>query len=393
METLYTPTEKKKKHLLVLPGMYPRYPGDIFGVFVLDYISTVLPYYEVSVVAGRVVGYKETFTPDEKDPWPTYRFDITNRKIPRIIKLLCLPLWFKKSWKVLSGLKDAHLVHTHNVLFETLLGLWYSRRNNIPVVVTVHTGPFEKLMKPRIMGMLVKWVLERVDAVLVVSDEVRKQIIQAGISPRRIEVTYNPVDTDLFSISPEVRPFTRNLLFVGRLVDYKGGLRTLKAFKKISASFKDWTLTIVGDGPEMEEIKAFLDASPELKERVYLKGQLQKDAISEEMKKASVFVFPSAHETFGLVIAEAMASGLPVVVGNLTAPKEFVDEESGLLVPPNDVQEIANAMAHIIRHRDQYDAKVIRQKIVDRFGFYVFGNRLESIYKELGKQYADFVEV
>ena len=200
MDPILRPSSKSKKHLLVLPGMYPRYPGDIFGVFVLDYIETVLPYYEVSVVSGRVVGYKSSFGPDEQDPWPTYRFNIFSRKIPRLLKVLSLPLWFKKSWDILSTLKDVQVVHTHNVLFETLLGLWYGRANNIPVVATIHTNPFKKLMKPFFMGWLTKWVLERADVVLVVSDDVRLQIEEEGIYPKKIEVTFNPVDTELFSI-------------------------------------------------------------------------------------------------------------------------------------------------------------------------------------------------
>jgi|GEM_PF-601197 len=392
MDPILRPASKNKKHLLVLPGMYPRYPGDIFGVFVLDYIETVLPYYEVSVVSGRVVGYKTRFGPDQQDPWPTYRFNIFSRKIPRILKVLSLPLWFKKSWDILSTLKDVQVVHTHNVLFETLLGLWYGRVKNIPVVATIHTNPFKKLMKPFFMGWLTKWVLERADVVLVVSDDVRLQIEEEGIYPKKIEVTFNPVDTELFSISAPFQHREKNFLFVGRLVEYKGALRTLKAFEKISASLEDWTLTIVGDGPEKEDIELFLDQRPALKSRVRLTGQLQKPAIAEEMQRASIFVFPSAHETFGLVIAEAMSCGLPVVVGDVTAPKEFVDDESGLLVPPNNVDEIAEAMVHMVEHRKTYDAELIRNKIIERFGFQAFGNHMVSIYEELDKQYADPVE-
>jgi len=100
------------------------------------------------------------------------------------------------------------------------------------------------------------------------------------------------------------------------------------------------------------------------------------------MRKSSFFVFPSEHETFGIVIAEAMATGLPVIVGNETAPKEFVDEEAGLLVSPRDTAAIENAMEYLINNLAKYDPQRIREKIVSRFGFDAFGQNLNAIYKE-----------
>ena len=110
---------------------------------------------------------------------------------------------------------------------------------------------------------------------------------------------------------------------------------------------------------------------------------ITKEEIAKELKKAAFFVFPSEHETFGIVIAEAMASGLPVIVGEETAPKEFVDKESGLLVPPRDVDAIASAMKFMIEHLSDYDSETIREKIVNRFGFEEFGKRLNQIYRKL----------
>ena len=101
------------------------------------------------------------------------------------------------------------------------------------------------------------------------------------------------------------------------------------------------------------------------------------------MKKADFFIHPSEHETFGLVITEAMAAGLPVIVGNRTAPKEFVDNECGILVNPYSIDEIANGIEYMINNHQKYDRYLIRKKVVDRFGFQVFGKRLYNIYKGL----------
>jgi glycosyltransferase involved in cell wall biosynthesis len=78
-----------------------------------------------------------------------------------------------------------------------------------------------------------------------------------------------------------------------------------------------------------------------------------------------------------------MACGLPVIVGDETAPREFVDAESGLLVPAKDVGAIAMAMEYLIGHRAEYDMDKIRNKIVTRFGLMEFGKCLQNVYMRL----------
>ena len=112
-------------------------------------------------------------------------------------------------------------------------------------------------------------------------------------------------------------------------------------------------------------------------------GQLSKEAIATQFQQASFLVFPSEHESFGLVIAEAMATGLPVIVGNKTAPKEYVDQDCGLLVPAQDIGEIAQAMESMMSRWRLYPPEEIRQRVVERFSLKLFGERLANIYKEV----------
>jgi glycosyltransferase involved in cell wall biosynthesis len=131
----------------------------------------------------------------------------------------------------------------------------------------------------------------------------------------------------------------------------------------------------------MQAIKNYLDANPTLKSKVALTGSLSKAAIAKQMQVADFFVFPSRHESFGLVIAEAMACGLPVIVGNQTAPKEYVNKDCGLLIPPDDIDAMANAMQQLIDNLSAYKAGTIRRHVVSSFSFDVFGKRLRVIYQ------------
>jgi glycosyltransferase involved in cell wall biosynthesis len=92
------------------------------------------------------------------------------------------------------------------------------------------------------------------------------------------------VDTELFRIASAV-PLVerRNILFVGRLEQFTGALRSVQAFQRLGAAFPDWTMTVVGDGPEEPAIRALLAADPHLAARVRLAGRRTKDEIAATM--------------------------------------------------------------------------------------------------------------
>jgi glycosyltransferase involved in cell wall biosynthesis len=249
-------------------------------------------------------------------------------------------------------------------------------------VLTVHTGPFSKLLRRRVIRELTRRTLEGVDCVSTVSRDLRRQIEESGIRPKRIEVTYNPVDTNLFQpgASPGIH---RQIVFAGRLEEYKGGLRVVRAFERIAEFRPNWVLTIAGDGPERQVIEEYLRKRPTLSGRVQMLGRYTRPQLAELLAGSDCFVFPSRHETFGIVLAEAMSAGLPVIAPNCTAPPEFIDEASGILVPPDDVAAIGAAIERILMSESSYDDAAIRRIIVERFGFETFGRRWLALYRDL----------
>ncbi|MXN67426.1 glycosyltransferase [Stappia sp. GBMRC 2046] len=138
-----------------------------------------------------------------------------------------------------------------------------------------------------------------------------------------------------------------NLIAVGRLVDQKGFDLLLEAFSKVARSFPDWTLTIWGEGPLRSELEARRDELG-LGERVRMPGVTERPTIWIET--ADIFVLSSRYEGWGIVLLEAMAAGLPVVSFNCEwGPSDMVtDGVDGLLVPPLDVDALADALAKLM---------------------------------------------
>jgi L-malate glycosyltransferase len=371
-------TGDRRLRVAVLPEQFPRAADDFAGIFARDYVQAIRPNCDVTVVLSGT-RYERLHADDGVEyvtVAPTSSGDSMRRQ--RLARLEAL----YRMGRLTSPLAGIDLIHAHGAVFHGVAAVKLGRKLRVPVVVTIHTGPFEKLLRRWSTRLLTRRTLEQADCVCVVSEDLKRQIEDSRIRPRRVEVTYNPVDTELFAPAPS-HETRRRIVFAGRLEEYKGALRVAKAFAAIARHLDGWTLTIAGDGPERPAIERFVADNRALDGRVELTGPFTRLRLAELLASADVFVYPSRHETFGIVLAEALSAGLPVVAPDRTAPPEYVDERSGVLVPPDDVEAIARAMNDVALHLDRYEADSIRRTIVERFGFEAFGERLLGIYRSL----------
>lgn len=374
----------KEINLLIITSLWPKSDKDISGIFIVDYAKAVQSHCKVSVLNIRLVGGKKGLTTDELNGFKIYKYCVSEQYLFGIKKFLMYLKWFYMGRRLGRGIHGINLIHAHGSTLCGNLGYLLAHRLRIPLVITEHAGPFCKLLKNPVSRWLTKNALQKANVVMTVSADLKKQIETSNIEPKRIAITYNPVDVDLFKRGNDFHASNiKNIIYVGRLEEYKGGLRVVKAFQQLLIEFPDWHLTLIGDGPEFDSIMKLLSNSKKIKTGVILKGQLAKEKVAEEMRRASFFVYPSRHETFGIVVAEAMASGLPVIVGRGTAMDEFVDESSGIFVDPDNIAGIADAMKCMILNIDKYNTEQIRQQVIDRFGFQAFGKRLIEMYESV----------
>ncbi|MDG1477076.1 MAG: glycosyltransferase [Vicingaceae bacterium] len=367
-------------NLLVLPELFPEFEGDWKGVFIEDYLKSVeeIP---TQTLYLRLRGEKQGVTDESfRGQFKVKRVNLTDKKVGGLMKLFKYYTWFSKGVKLGVECSDTTVIHAHGAVLNGTLAYLIGKKLNIPFVVTEHTGPYSRILNSWVESRISKFVFNKAAKVLVVSNHQKNEVLKLGISPGKVEISYNPVNTDVFKITSTNN--AKNIVFVSRLDEFKGGLRTLKAFHKISPSHSDYQLTIVGEGEEYEAIKNYIKTN-NLQDKVVLKGTLTKPEIAEVFAASSFLVFPSRFETFGLVVAEALAAGLPVVCTNQTAPKEFVNDKNGILVDPDDIDEIATAMEQLIQNRNSYSATEIQQQIEDRFGISNFGKYLIGVYKQV----------
>lgn len=188
----------------------------------------------------------------------------------------------------------------------------------------------------------------------------------------------------------QAKPFHKfsksiKMLFVGRLVYYKGCEVLIEAFKNVDNA----ELTIIGDG----ELKKSLEEKVRqygMTEKVHFLGNVNEERLHRAFEECDVLVLPSTakSEAFGLVQIEAMSYGKPVINTNLPSGVPYVSLNviTGITVPPNDVQALADAMNWMVEHNEERIemGKRARKRVKDLYRMDDMLDKVLKIYNQLG---------
>jgi glycogen synthase len=219
---------------------------------------------------------------------------------------------------------------------------------------------------------------------IAVSATVKQQYVQRGFDSERIEVIYNGIDSRFLTLPPvdDSRDNIHGplqLLFVGRLRVEKGVLVILKALERLvrESGLADMAtlslhLNIFGTGDQVyvDELQRFLQEK-NLTHLVTFHGRVSQDELISYYDRSHIMLVPSLwQEPFGLVIAEAMARGLPVIASHVGGPAEILTHQvDGLLVEPGDEQILAAAIRQLIEDpgRRKQLGQAARTTVRERF--------------------------
>ena len=219
----------------------------------------------------------------------------------------------------------------------------------IPTVVTIHDVSF--LAHPEWFnwkeGLRRRWLTDRsinqAEVVISVSKFTRAEILRLyNISPQRVHVVLSGIT----SLSPILadNDVTPRILFVGSIFNRRHLPVLIRAFAKVRRSFPDAELTIVGDNrthPKQDLTAAILVEN--LETSVSLQSYVSEAQLAQLYQQATVFVFLSEYEGFGLTPFEAMSAGVPVVVADTPVARELY-EDAALFVPIANVNATADAI-------------------------------------------------
>jgi glycosyltransferase involved in cell wall biosynthesis len=216
------------------------------------------------------------------------------------------------------------------------------------------------------------WYYDQTDLVFVPSNSTANELIEKGISPQKIQLFPRGIDIQRFHPSKrngylEDRHRIRSgakLLYVGRISKEKNLQHLEGVFKELVRAHPDIHLVLVGDGPYMNEMRESMRGLP-----CTFTGYLEGEDLAAVYASSDLFVFPSTTDTFGNVVLEAQASGIPVIVTDLGGPQEnVIPGKTGLVVDHRDSGAFLDAIELLLRDpgRMRQMGRAARQYMEDR---------------------------
>ncbi|HEV3474244.1 MAG TPA: glycosyltransferase family 4 protein [Actinomycetota bacterium] len=285
--------------------------------------------------------------------------------------------------RVRTELRDFRpdLVHVHEpmvpgpAMFATLA-------SKAPVVATFHAfADASRLLDLAAPALRPVW---RRLAVRVAVSEAAAEFVARRFGRGDIRVIPNGADVELFrDAEPAELPKGRRILFVNRLDRRKGFPVMVQAFGRLAADRPDVVLVVIGDGADRNAVR---DLTVDARSRVVMLGSVPHDKLPPYHAASELFCAPAiGRESFGIVLVEAMAAGLPVVASDIPGYREVVrDGIEGILVPPRNPAALAEAIGRLLD--DPGTAKQLGaagRERAQRFSWHTVAGELEDLYREV----------
>jgi glycosyltransferase involved in cell wall biosynthesis len=255
-------------------------------------------------------------------------------------------------------------------------------------IVYVHTdlGPsgIMGFLLPLYKNIFLRRVLQDAKYIIVGTRDYVELIYKRYMIPKnRIIVIHWGTSLNAFKNKKIKSKKIKNILFVGRLSKGKNIQMLIQSFKEVLNRGYDLKLHIVGSGEEEENIISLINKN-DLQDRVKLYGGLPWRDVSRIYSDFDLFVLPSREEAFGLVLLEAMASGLPIIASDIPGLRNVVkNNKTGILVKPS-IENFTIAIEKMVNERD------LREKLAknglkesEKYDWNLITEKFETVYRKM----------
>jgi glycosyltransferase involved in cell wall biosynthesis len=341
--------------VLIVPKWYPTADHPAFGAFCRDHaLALARSGVEVTVLASYATRKPPFLIYDlacsEEDGFPTYRLRY-RRPLLRPLALVCQLIGMAAALRrIVRAGRRPQIVHAH--VYSAALPAWLvAVACRAPLVVSEHYTGFARGLVEGSERLIAAFALRRARLIAPVSRELAGRL--AELAPRTpIEVVPNPVDCSLFAPPPSGSREAGRILCVAALAAKKGHRYLFSALGLLAPELRSQLcLVVIGDGEERDRLER-LAAGTALGGGIHFQGEVGREVVAAEMRKASLLVLPSLYENLPCVLLEAAASGLRFVATAVGGVPELFELEPlnrcCRLVPPGDPQALAEAIAGLL---------------------------------------------
>lgn len=294
----------------------------------------------------------------------------SSRKVFDLTLLLILNKAFKAS--------GASIVHAHG-----FKAAFYGRLATTKNLIITHHGKTGHTLKVKIYEFLELVMMKRANAVVAVSDDMKRMLIDSGVRSQQVHLVENFMTVRALERLPS-QSSPLKLIFVGRLSPEKGCESLILALKNLNDP--SISLTILGDGVERARLTTLVEASG-LKDQIQFLGF--RNDVALQMAAADALVMPSFREGQPLTLIEACMMGLPVLASKVGGIPELVHPgRNGLLFSPGNIEQIAECIRNFKTQQPHLsqEADKLKVQFKTRFAPETWAMNTKSIYQKVLSQ-------
>ncbi|NIP28071.1 MAG: glycosyltransferase [Phycisphaerae bacterium] len=358
--------------------------------------------HDVTLITGPAIGPEGQLFNQTKNE----KYDVI--VVPKMIRAIC-PLYDTISYfqikKHLERLKP-DIVHTHSAK-AGILGRFAAHRlkgkwaENVPAVVhTIHGlafHPYQSKWLNKFYIAVEKSAAKRTDSFICVADAMTEQALAAGIGQREKYVTaYSAIEEDAF-LNPvpedERKSFRLKygipedaivLVTIARLFMLKGHKYIIDSAKQLSKQFDNALWLFVGDGNLADRFKEQVRQLG-LNEKIKFTGLLPPGQIPLAIQSSDILVHCSLREGLARTLPQAMLCGKPAISFDVDGAKEVVNQDTGRLIEPKNIEQLTKACAELIEDKNLRErlGKQGREFVKEKFEPKTMVDKIEQLYKKL----------
>ncbi|NOU18513.1 MAG: glycosyltransferase [Bacteroidales bacterium] len=364
--------------ILVLTSTFPDRLESWNGIFVKEQVSAIAKEHDVCVVRLRVdyTRFKPFFSykliKDTTLGYPLYRITVA-KSFPIYNQFNYIVAACYATIKVLSDFKP-DLIHCHYSYPSGIVASLIKKFYKIPFITTEHTK-IKTTFRSVFHRILSLFAMKRAFRVVAVSNTLKAELKAVGIN--NVEVIPNVINIERFKTNKQnTNPFV--IGFLGSMNSHNKGLDILlKACLELPF---EYFIRVGGAGKYLEYYRN-LSRELGIENKCGFLGEILSPDIPSFYNDLSVFVLASKYETFGIVLVEAMASGIPVIATKCGGPVDIVNYTSGILVDTDNVDQFMNAIINIHTNYESYKSEEIKNYALNSFSSIPFMLKTNNLYR------------
>ena len=273
--------------------------------------------------------------------------------------------------------------HLHIAMKAGLTALWAKRKYNIPYLLTEHWGGYLQEAVPNIndYNFVYQLYWKKIITGAMASTFVSAYLQHCIVKKYKIQNTFvipNVVDTAIFYPAEKQATDKIRFIHISTMIYQKNPEAILQALALLKDEF-EFEMFLYGPATTMQ---VQLIAELGLKDYVLLKGEVPQQVLARSMQQCDALILYSRFETFGCVLIEANACGIPVIVSDMEVFHEIIEEGvNGTFVNGENSKALAEKLKHFILQKNNFDKTLISQTAAEKYNYKKVGNEFFNFYK------------